>query len=78
MKLGNWPKFQKLHVYNLYYSRVQILLRFALRSLVFQIIEVFGFSIGYNGEFKIFEKKIVKISKKYSIYNKYLPLRPKF
>ncbi len=35
----------------------QISLRFALRSLVFQIIEVFDFSIGYNGEFEIFEKK---------------------
>ena len=30
---------------------------FALRSFVFQIIEVFGFPIaGYNGEFEIFEK----------------------
>ncbi len=34
----------------------QILLRFALRSLIFHIIEVFDFSIGYNGEFEIFEK----------------------
>ncbi len=33
---------------------------FALRSLVFQIIEVFDFSIGYNGEFEFFGKKIVK------------------
>ena len=34
----------------------QISLRFAVRSLVFQIIDVFDFSIGYNGEFKILEK----------------------
>ncbi len=27
----------------------------------FQIIEVFGFSIGYNGEFEIFKKKSLKI-----------------
>ncbi len=40
-----------------YYHESQISLRFALRSLVFQIIEVFDFPIGYNGEFKIFEKK---------------------
>ncbi len=39
----------------------QISLGFALRSLVFQIIEVFDFSIGYNGEFEIFEKKSFKI-----------------
>ncbi len=39
----------------------KISLRFALRSLVFQIIEVFDFSIGYNGEFAIFEKKSLKI-----------------
>ncbi len=61
MKLGNWPKFQKLHIYNLKYSESQILLRFAVRSLVFQIIEVFGFSIGYNGEFEISEKKLLKL-----------------
>ena len=42
----------------------QISLRFALRSLVFQIIEVFGFSIGYNGEFKkIVKNRNLKISK---------------
>ncbi len=49
----------------------QISLRFALRSLVYQIIEVFDFSIGYNyGEFEIFKKKkksvknqVLKISK---------------
>ncbi len=39
----------------------KISLRFAVKSLVFQIIEVFDFSIGYNGEFAIFENKISKI-----------------
>ncbi len=42
----------------------QISLRFPLRSLVFQIIEVFDFSIGYNmynGEFAIYKKKMLKI-----------------
>ncbi len=34
------------------HPEAQILLRFAVRSLFFQIIEVFGFPIGYNGEFK--------------------------
>ncbi len=47
-----------------YYPGVQISLRFALRSLVFQIIEVFDFSIDYNGEFAIFEKKIIKNQKR--------------
>ena len=43
---------------------VQISLRFALRSLVFQIIEVYGFIIGYNGEIKKFVKnQKLKISK---------------
>ena len=37
-----------------------ISLRFALRSLVIKIIEVFDFSIGYNGYIWIFRKKIVK------------------
>ncbi len=32
---------------------------FALRLLVFQIIEIFDSTIGYNGEFEIFENKIV-------------------
>ncbi len=32
-------------------------LRFTLQYLVFQIIEVFGFPIGYRGEFQLFEKK---------------------
>ena len=41
----------------------QISLRFALRSLVFQISKVFDFYIGYNGEFDIFETKIVKNQK---------------
>ena len=37
---------------------------FALRSLVFQIIEVFGFPIGYNGEIQKFLKNPeLKISK---------------
>ena len=43
------------------YVESQISLRFALRSLVFQLIEVFDFSISYNGEFKYFEKKSSKI-----------------
>ncbi len=35
---------------------------FALRSLAFQIIEVFGFSIAYSSEFEIFENKWLKIA----------------
>ncbi len=31
----------------------QTSLRFALRALVLQIIEVFGFPVGYNGEFEM-------------------------
>ncbi len=39
-------------------------LRFALRSLILEIVEVFGFPIGCNGEFQTFVKnKKVKISK---------------
>ncbi len=34
----------------------QISLRFTLQSLVLQIIEVFGFPIGYNGEIQKFIK----------------------
>ena len=42
----------------------QILLSFALRLLVFQIIEVFAFPIGYNGEIeKIVKNWKLKISK---------------
>ncbi len=47
----------------------QISLLFALRSLVFQIIDVFGFPIGYNGEFQIFENIFVK-NQKLKISNK--------
>ena len=39
----------------------QISLRFALRSLLFQITGAFDFSIEYNGEFEIFENKSLKI-----------------
>ncbi len=46
------------HIYWTTTRESQISLRFALRSLVFQIIEVLDFSIGYNGEFEIFEKQI--------------------
>ena len=44
------------HTYTTSTDGSQIFLRFALRSFVFQIIEVFGFFIGYNIEFEIFEK----------------------
>ncbi len=47
----------------------EISLRFALRSLAFQIFEVFDFSIGYNGEAEIFEKDSLKIRK--SKFQKY-------
>ena len=40
----------------------QISIRFTLRSLVFQIIEVFDISIGYNDEIEIFEKKSLQMS----------------
>ncbi len=43
------------------YIRVQFSLYFALRLLVFQIIEVFDFPIGYNGEFDILGGEIAKI-----------------
>ncbi len=46
-----------------YTHEPKISLRFVLRSLVFQIIEVLDFSIRYNGEVAIFEKKIVKNQK---------------
>ncbi len=38
------------------HREAQISLPFALRLLVFQIIEIFGFPIGYNGEIKKFIK----------------------
>ena len=44
--------------------KAQISIRFALRLLVFQIFEVFGFPIGYNGEIQKFGKnRKLKISK---------------
>ncbi len=49
------PKIR--HIYLTTVHESQILVRFALRWLILQIIEVFGFSIGYKGEFEIFEKK---------------------
>ncbi len=46
------------------HPEAQISLCFTLRSLVFQIIEVFGFPIGYNGEIQKFVKnQKLKISK---------------
>ncbi len=44
-------------------------LRFTLRSLVFQIFEVWGFPLGYNGELKIFGKKSLNIGN--SIFKKF-------
>ncbi len=45
-------------------TEAKISLRFALRSLVFQIIEVFGFPIGYIGEIKqCIKNQKLKISK---------------
>ena len=38
----------------------QISLHFTLRSLVFQIIEAFGFSIRYNGEYEFLEENLLK------------------
>ncbi len=47
----NHFKCQKLPLYAEHLPpEAHISLRFALRSLVFQIIEVFSFAIGYNGE----------------------------
>ena len=44
--------------------KAQISLSFTLRTLVFQIIKVFGFPIEYNGEFQKFVKnQKLKISK---------------
>ncbi len=56
MKLGHWPMFQKLHLYtfpNKVFPVSQISLLFALRAPFFQIIKVFDFSVGYNGEFEL-------------------------
>ncbi len=53
----NATRPQVPYVYCVTTGKSQIALRFFLRSLVFQIIEVFGFSIGYNAEFDIFEKR---------------------
>ncbi len=68
-KCTQWPQndLNHLTVQSIYWTltpEAQISLRFALRSLVFQIIEVFGFLIGYNGEFQKFVKnQKLKISK---------------
>ncbi len=54
-KCAEWPQNDLNHwsvKSTLCTLNTQISLRFALRSLVFQIIEVFGFPIGYNGEIK--------------------------
>ena len=54
----------KYPVYTEYSPEAQISLLFALRSLVFHIIEVFGFPLGYNGEFKkILKNQKLKIAK---------------
>ncbi len=45
------------HMYTSSSHESQISLRFALQSLIFQIIEFFGFSKGYNDKLEIFEKK---------------------
>ncbi len=58
-----------MYIYTEHSPQAPISLRFALRSLVFQIIDVFLFPIDYNGEFQIFVKnqklKISKIQKQY-------------
>ncbi len=55
---SKWPwilQYQRYPIYIKITTREsQIALRFALRSLVFQTMEVFDFSIGYSGEFEIF------------------------
>ena len=38
------------------HAEAKISLRFALQSLRFHITEIFGFPIGYNGEFQKFVK----------------------
>ncbi len=62
-KCTEWPENDLKHLtvnstlYTLNtHPEAQISLRFALRPLVFQIIKVFGFPIGYNSEFQIFVK----------------------
>ncbi len=53
-----------MYTLNIYPPEPQISLHFTLLSLIFQIIEVFGFPIGYNGEFQKFAKsRKIKISK---------------
>ena len=51
-------------VHWIHIPEAQISLCFALRLLIFQIIEVFGFPIGYNGEIqKLVKNRKLKISK---------------
>ncbi len=45
----------------------QISLRFALRPLVLQKINSFGFSIGYNDKYEIFEKILLKSEIQYVV-----------
>ncbi len=63
-----WSKALNCPKYTVYNEdsppKAQISLRFALRSLIFHIIEVFGFPIWYNGEIpKIVKNCKLKISK---------------
>ena len=56
-----WPSPKVPHIYvKVLSTGPKISLRFALLSLVFQIIEVFNFSMGYKVEFAIFGKTRVK------------------
>ncbi len=63
-KCSEWPQNDLSHltVKSIHWTltpEAQISIRFALRSLIFQIIEVFGFPIEYNGE----RQKILKNQK---------------
>ncbi len=58
---ATWPKVP--HLCWTTTHDAQISFRFALKSLVFQIIEFFYFSTGYSGEFEILKKKKEKIIK---------------
>ncbi len=52
MKLGHWPKFQKLRIHSLYYPRVPNSLRFLLQLAICKILALLHFPIGDNVKFQ--------------------------
>ena len=58
MKLGHWPKFQKLHILYLNYPRIPNFTLVALRLAISKILAILHFPFRHNVKFQSFIKKV--------------------